>query len=73
MNGILGRTPNNKHSLEIEKTLITRFIQQMESNKCLPEISKELEGFFASHLVGSVYDTPTDSEVYWKQFFIKNW
>ena len=66
----LGRTPNNKHTLEIEKTLITRFIQQMESNKYLPEFSKELESFFEPNLVGSVYETHMDSKLYWKHFFL---
>ena len=36
VNGILGNTPSNKRTLQIEKILITRFIQHMESYECLP-------------------------------------
>ena len=45
LNGIF-RTPNNKQSLQIEKTLITRFIQHIESLRCFPHFATELEHFF---------------------------
>ena len=32
-NGILGGTPNNNRSLQVEKTMMNRFIQQMESHE----------------------------------------
>lgn len=62
VNGILGNTPSNKHTLQIEKTLMTKFIQHMESYECLPEISKELENF-----LGSVNDS---CRFYWKHYLL---
>ena len=70
INGILGNTPSNKRHLHIEKTLITRFTQHMESYDCLPDFSKELESFFEPHVFGSVNDTCTDSVLYWKHYLL---
>ena len=44
-NGILGGTPNNNRQLQLEKTMMKRFIQQMESQKSFPHILEDLESF----------------------------
>ena len=46
LNGVLGRMPSNKQLLQIEKTLITRFVQQIESWRSFPQFTRELEQFF---------------------------
>ena len=37
---LLGRTPNNKRSLQIEKTMMIRFVEQVESPQSLPQLSE---------------------------------
>ena len=59
-NGILGATPNNNRSLQVEKTMMNRFIQQVESHKSFPE----LDTFFPGTTVGSINDTLVSSEMY---------
>ena len=66
-NGILGMTPNNKQSLKIEKTLIKRFIQQMESYNAHPLFLQELENFFPINAAGAVNETKISSEIYLKR------
>ena len=60
-NGILGNTPNNKRYLQIEKTMITRFVEQMESPQSLLHLS-ELNQFFPTTTVGSLSETHTCAE-----------
>lgn len=67
-NGILGKMPNNNHSLEIEKTMATRFIHQLQSKSSFPHFASELEEFFPSNVVGSVKDTIVNSDVYVKLY-----
>lgn len=64
-NGLLGKTPNNKRSLQIEKTMMTRFVEQMESPQSLPQLS-ELNQFFPTMTVGSLSETHTSSELFIK-------
>ena len=66
-NGILGATPSNNHPLEIEKTMMKRFIQQMESQRSFPQILDDLNSFFPINTVGSVADSVVDSDTYIKQ------
>jgi hypothetical protein len=66
-NGILGSMPNNNKSLEIEKTMIKRFIHQMEhSSHIVPnQFESELSSLFPDSSIGSVYETstPTNSVI----------
>ena len=66
-NGILGDTPSNNRSLQLEKTMMKQFIQQIESQKCFPHVLLELESFFPTRMVGSVGDTAVSSEMYIKR------
>lgn len=61
-NGVLGGMPNNNRTLQVEKTMMTRFIQQMVS---IP--THELQHLLMKETVGSVSDTLTNSEMYIKQ------
>ena len=64
-NGILGRTPNNNRSLQIEKTMITRFVEQTEYSQALPQLQlSELDQFFPTTEVGSLSETNISSEIY---------
>jgi len=65
-NGILGGTPNNNRSLQVEKTMMNRFIQQMESQESFPHLLEELDSFFPATAVGSLSDTLVSSEMYIK-------
>lgn len=65
-NGILGGTPNNNRSLQVERTMMNRFIQQMESHESLPHLLEELDSFFPATAVGSVSDTLVSCEMYIK-------
>ena len=65
-NGILGGTPNNNRSLQVEKTMINRFIQQMESHSSFPHLLQELDSFFPASSVGSVQDASINSDMYIK-------
>lgn len=69
-NGILGGVPNNNHTLCVEKTMMNRFIQQMESHKSYPELNEELESFFPQNNVGSVGDTTVGPEMYLHHRFL---
>jgi len=62
-NGILGMIPYNKQSLQIEKTIIKRFIQQMESFNVNSLFAKELEEFFPTNEAGAVNETNDSSDV----------
>ena len=66
-NGVLGGMPNNNRSLQVEKTMITRFIQQMMSYQSIPRHMEELQHFFGASMVGSVSDTLISSEMYIEQ------
>ena len=66
-NGILGMIPSNKQSLQIEKTLITRFVQRMEASKNHPNFGNELEDFFPSTDAGALGETQVNSNTYLKQ------
>ena len=68
LNGILGRTPNNKESL---KTLITRFIQHIESSRSFPHFTTELENF-SSNKVDSINESCTDANIYIKHIELSN-
>ena len=50
----LGRIPSNKQSLQIEKTLIIRFVQQIESWRFFPLFTRKLQFFHLKKLVPSV-------------------
>lgn len=63
-NGVLGATPNNNRSLQVEKTMITRFIQHMVSYKSFPHYMDELQHLLGETMVGSVSDTHASSEMY---------
>ena len=64
-NGLLGRMPSNKRSLQIEKIMMIWFIEQMETPQSLPQLS-ELNQFFPMMTVGSLRDTGTNSELFIK-------
>ena len=60
MHGILGSMPNNNKSLAIEKTMIKRFIQQMEHSNCnTTSFSSEFSSFFPEILSGSLSEPIT--------------
>ena len=63
-NGVLGKTPNNNRSLDIEKTMITRFIQQLEAKKTLTHFASDLEDFFPMSEMGTVGDAHHGSTNY---------
>lgn len=63
-NGILGGVPTNNRCLNIEKTMLNRFVQQTESQKSHPHLLEELDPFFSQKKVGSVGDTLVDSDTY---------
>ena len=63
-NGILGGIPNNNRSIQVEKTMIMRFVQQMTSYQSYPHYMDELQEFFGTTMVGSVNDTHVSSETY---------
>ena len=65
-NGILGGIPNNNHTLQVEKTMMNRFVQQMESHKSFSNLVEEVDSFFPLNMVGSVSDTHVSSEMYIK-------
>lgn len=65
-NGILGGTPNNIRSLQVEKTMINRFIQQMESQSSFCHLLQELDSFFPASSVGSVHNALINSDMYIK-------
>ena len=57
-NGILGSMPNNNKSLEVEKTMIKRFIHQMEhSEHVTHKFASDLSSFFPDTSSGSVNET----------------
>lgn len=64
-NGVLGGMPTNNRSLQIEKTMITRFVQQMISHHSFPP---ELQPLFETTTVGSVSDSQMSSDTYIKLF-----
>lgn len=66
VNGILGRVPNNNHTLSIGKTMMNRFVQQMESHKSHPQLNEELDSFFPRNSVRTVSDTIVGPEMYLK-------
>lgn len=57
-NGILGRMPNNNKSLVIEKTMIRRFIQQMEHHSSDSSgFGSEISSFLPDALTGSLNES----------------
>ena len=67
LNGILGNTPTNMKNLQIEKTLVNRFVQQVEMCSTNTELLSELKDFFPHAEMGSVNDSAVNSESYIKQ------
>ena len=51
-NGILGSMPNNNKSLDIEKTMIRCFINQMENSN--NKVNDEILSFFPEEFSGSL-------------------
>ena len=64
---ILGSTPTNMKNLQIKKTLINRFIQQIEMCSMNPAHFSELSPLFSYTEMGSVNDSNIDSETYVNQ------
>lgn len=65
-NGILGSMPNNNKPLEVEKTMIKRFIRQMEhSDHVINQFGSEFSSLFPDTSIGSINETtiPTNSVV----------
>lgn len=62
--GILGKTLINNHSLDIEKTMATRFIQQMETKKSFSNFADDLEEFFPTVTAGTVNDGQIGPSMY---------
>ena len=67
LNGILGNTPTNMKNLQIEKTLVNRFIQQVEMCSTNTDLLSELKDLFPYTEIGSVHDSTVNSESYIKQ------
>ena len=45
-NGVLGKTPNNNRSMDIERTMVIRFIQQLESKEYFGQLQMICVNFF---------------------------
>ena len=45
-NGILGRIPNNNKSLDVERTMIKHFVQQIDDQCIPPQFASDFASFF---------------------------
>ena len=53
--------PNNNKNLDVEKTMIKRFIQNSEFEHITPEFASDLASLFPRSLSGSVSETMTSA------------
>ena len=56
-NGILGRIPNNNQSLDVERTMIKHFVQQIDDQCIPPQFASDFASFFPATEIGSVNET----------------